>query len=49
MVFAGRRGLSLVDCVSFAVMPRAGLRQAFAFAFDDHFAERGFLLPPGGG
>ena len=41
---AGRRGLSLVDCVSFAVMARAGLRQAFAF--DDHFAERGFSCLP---
>ena len=44
MVFAGRRALSLVDCVSFAVMARAGLRQAFAF--DDHFAERGFSCLP---
>ena len=44
MVFAGRRGLSLVDCVSFAVMARAGLRQAFAF--DDHFSERGFSCLP---
>ena len=44
MLAAGRRGLSLVDCVSFAVMARAGLRQAFAF--DDHFAERGFSCLP---
>ncbi len=41
---AGRRGLSLVDCVSFAVMARAGLREAFAF--DDHFAGRGFSCLP---
>ena len=40
MLAASRRGLSLVDCVSFAVMARAGLRQAFAF--DGHFAGRGF-------
>ena len=44
MLAAGRRGLSLVDCVSFAVMARAGLRQAFAF--DDHFAGRGFSCLP---
>ena len=41
---AGRRGLGLVDCVSFAVMARAGLREAFAF--DDHFAGRGFSCLP---
>ena len=44
MLAAGRRRLSLVDCVSFAVMTRAGLREAFAF--DDHFAERGFSCLP---
>lgn len=53
MLAAGRRGLSLVDCVSFSVMARAGLREAFAF--DDHFAARGFSClpaaadPPGAG
>ena len=37
---AGRRKLSLVDCVSFAVMREAGIRNAFAF--DSHFVEQGF-------
>ena len=37
---AGRKGLSLVDCVSFGLMRSAGLRKAFAF--DRHFVEQGF-------
>ena len=37
---AGRRALSLVDCASFEVMRRTGLRTAFAF--DPHFRESGF-------
>jgi len=37
---AARRSLSLVDCVSFEVMRRNGIKKAFAF--DDHFRERGF-------
>lgn len=37
---AGRRRLSLVDCVSFHVMSRRGLSRAFSF--DRHFVERGF-------
>lgn len=37
---AGRRSLSLVDCVSFEVMRRAGIRAAFAF--DRHYREFGF-------
>jgi len=37
---AGRKKLSLVDCVSFAVMREAGIQNAFAF--DRHFAEQGF-------
>jgi len=37
---AARRSLSLVDCASFAAMRLRGIRQAFAF--DEHFAERGF-------
>lgn len=37
---AGRRALSLVDCVSFEVMRRAGLRTAFAF--DPRFREFGY-------
>lgn len=42
LVTAGRRRLSLVDCVSFEVMRREGLHQAFAF--DRHFSEQGFEL-----
>jgi predicted nucleic acid-binding protein len=41
---ADRRSLSFVDCASFQVMRRLGLRSAFAF--DPHFAEQGFLLTP---
>ena len=37
---ADRRGLSLVDCSSFEVMRRLGLRAVLAF--DEHFAEQGF-------
>lgn len=45
LLTAGRRRLSLVDCVSFEVMRRGGI--ATAFALDPHFAEQGFsLLPP---
>jgi predicted nucleic acid-binding protein len=41
---ARRRGLSLVDCVSFEVMRQRGLRRVFAF--DKHFAEQGFDMIP---
>ena len=41
---AGRRSLSLVDCVSFEVMRRAGIRTAFAF--DRHFQEYGHKILP---
>ncbi len=41
---AGRRGLSLVDCVSFEVMRQLELRDVFAF--DPHFAEQGFTGGP---
>jgi predicted nucleic acid-binding protein len=37
---AGRKKLSLVDCVSFGLIRAAGLRKAFAF--DRHFVEQGF-------
>jgi predicted nucleic acid-binding protein len=37
---ADRRSLSLVDCVSFEIMRRTGLRSAFAF--DPHFREFGY-------
>jgi len=39
---AGRKKLSLVDCLSFDVMRCRGLR--LAFAFDRHFKEQGFEL-----
>ena len=41
---AGRRDLSLVDCTSFELIRRLGLRTVFAF--DRHFAEQGFALSP---
>lgn len=37
---AKRKKLSLVDCVSFEVMRRRGIRKFFAF--DRHFREQGF-------
>jgi predicted nucleic acid-binding protein len=40
-----RRRLSLVDCVSFEFMRRAGITQYFAF--DRHFSEQGFDLVAG--
>ena len=39
LLTAGRRELSLVDCVSFACMRRQGLTRAFHF--DRHFREQG--------
>lgn len=42
VLVANRRSLSLVDCVSFAVMRRMGITTAFAF--DDHYIEQGFTL-----
>ena len=44
LLTAGRRDLSLVDCVSFDLMRHLGIRRAFAF--DRHFAEQGFELVP---
>lgn len=41
---AGRRRLSLVDCASFEVMRRSGIRTAFAV--DKHFREQGFDTLP---
>lgn len=43
LLAAKRRKLSLVDCVSFAVMRQKGSH--VAFAFDQHFADERFLLP----
>ena len=40
LLTAGRRDLSLVDCVSFACMRQRGLSRAFHF--DKHFKEQGF-------
>jgi len=39
---AGRRQVSLVDAVSFAVMRARGV--VVAFAFDPHFTDQGFRL-----
>jgi predicted nucleic acid-binding protein len=39
-LMADRRTLSLVDCVSFEVMRRTGVRKAFAF--DRHFQDYGY-------
>jgi len=40
LLMSGRRRVSLVDCASFEVMRRAGIREFFAF--DPHFNEMGF-------
>ena len=42
LLTAGRRNLSLVDCVSFEVMREMDLDMAFAF--DAHFTEQGLRL-----
>jgi predicted nucleic acid-binding protein len=42
VIAANRRDLSLVDAVSFEVMRRRSLNEAFAF--DRHFADAGFSL-----
>jgi predicted nucleic acid-binding protein len=42
---ASRRSLSLVDCVSFEIMRRSGIRTAFSF--DRHFKEYGYDTLPG--
>jgi predicted nucleic acid-binding protein len=44
---ADRRNLSLVDCASFRVLRRLGIR--CAFTFDLHFEEQGFEVLPAGG
>jgi predicted nucleic acid-binding protein len=41
---AGRKKLSLVDCVSFETMRARGVRTVFCF--DAHFAEQGFNVKP---
>jgi predicted nucleic acid-binding protein len=40
LLAAGRRHLSLVDCVSFVIMRRLGIRAYLGL--DAHFAEQGF-------
>lgn len=44
MLAAGRKKLSLVDCVSFETMRLEGTSSAFTF--DRHFHEQGFLCLP---
>jgi predicted nucleic acid-binding protein len=44
LLAAGRRNLSLVDCVSFEVMRQLGLEEVFTL--DPHFEEQGFNLIP---
>ena len=44
LLAASRRGLSLVDCVSFEVMRDLGIKSAFAF--DPHCREYGFTVIP---
>ena len=41
---AGRKNLSLVDCMSFQTMRRLGVHTAFCF--DAHFGEQGFTPQP---
>lgn len=43
-LIAGRRRLSLVDCVSFEVMRQVGIEAAFTL--DTHFAEQDFDILP---
>jgi predicted nucleic acid-binding protein len=44
MLAASRKKLSLVDCVSFAIMRQLGVKSVFAF--DRHFREQGFNCVP---
>ena len=44
LLTAGRRDLSLVDCISFEVIRQLGLDAAFAF--DAHFVQQGFNCIP---
>jgi predicted nucleic acid-binding protein len=44
LLTAGRRQLSLVDCISFETMRAAGINQTFSF--DRHFAQQGFVCKP---
>jgi len=44
LLTAGRKKLSLVDCVSFQTMRECGVNSAFCF--DTHFKEQGFQIVP---
>jgi len=44
LLAASKRGLSLVDCVSFEVMRELGMKSAFTF--DSHFRDYGFTVIP---
>jgi predicted nucleic acid-binding protein len=44
VLMAGRKKLSLVDCVSFQTMRETDVRTAFCF--DNHFKEQGFTVVP---
>jgi predicted nucleic acid-binding protein len=44
LLAAGRKRLSLVDCVSFALIRQLGIKTVFAF--DKHFREQGFQCAP---
>lgn len=44
LISAGKRKLSLVDCVSFEIMRQLGLTHVFAF--DAHFGRQGFNVLP---
>ena len=44
LLAAGRKRLSLVDCVSFALMRQLGIKAVFAFG--KHFREQGFQCVP---
>jgi uncharacterized protein len=44
MLAAGRRDLSLVDCASFVLMRRQGVRTVLTV--DRHFADQGFTVVP---
>jgi uncharacterized protein len=44
LLTAGRKKLSLVDCVSFRTMRNRAVR--IAFCFDAHFREQGFVTKP---
>jgi len=47
LLAAGRRKLSLVDCVSFQIMRRFGFQEVFTF--DPYFEDQGFRMLPSGG